>query len=223
MERRVFLGEAADAARAVGLDPAVAPGVGHLGAEQRAARAGAVVVADERAQVGVDEAVAVEDQHRIGVKPRAREPDRAGRAQRPWLDDRIDPKVGGGMLAQMRDHGLRLVAEPKHDPARTEAPQPVEQIVEIGALADRREQFWNITEDRAYPRAKAASENEDVKRRKAALNRRRSAGHATDCAAPTLAFATPISSTIRRRSLCLVMRSICVRVSQPNFCVTISR
>ena len=83
---RVFLDKSANMAALIEFNPPVAAGIVHFGAQYAADGFGGVVAVDERAQIGVGEAIAVHDQYWIAPQRATGKPDRASSAERRRLD-----------------------------------------------------------------------------------------------------------------------------------------
>ena len=218
MKRRVFLDKSVNVAALIELDAPVAARVINLGAQNSAGCIRRAVTVDKRAQVGVSEAIAIHDQHRIAPQLAAGKADRASRAERRGLDHSREFDLVDWLGIEAINDPLCLMAKPQHDPSCTKTLQPIEQIGEVGPSRYGRQYFWQIAEDRPNARAQSAREDENVERLQALSARRNRSAHATGCASDI-----SMSSTILRRNLWRVIRSMCCRVSQPNFCVTESR
>ena len=159
----------ANAALAVELDPAVTAGVVDFGAQQRGLCLGAPVVGDEGAEIGIGKTVAIHHQHRIGAQIRPGEADGAGGAERFRLGHRHHGEIviRGFVALEKIDHRLRPVSQSEHDPLGAEAPQPVQQIGQIGPAADRRQQLWRVAQSRLDASAKPAGDHQNIERREA--------------------------------------------------------
>src|SRR5712664_1433516 len=104
------------------------------------------MLSEKRSKIGVDETVAIHDQHGIGMKRRARKAQSARGAERGRLDHRFDDDTRLRVVQQKGDDGIRAVPEAEDDPARAEAPQPREENNEKWAVSDRRKQLRNFTQ-----------------------------------------------------------------------------
>ena len=107
--------------------------------------------------------------------------DRAGSAERRGLDHGLDLHSGNGMRLRIVDNCTRMDAEAEHDSASTEAVEPVQQMIEIGAAPDRRQQLWRIAENGANARSKPTGEHEHVNRIQTIASGRRDGAHAPYC------------------------------------------
>ena len=154
---------------------------------------------EQRAQIGIDETVAIQDQHGIGRERVPREANGARGSKRLGLDDRDYLQIGEIILGKEAAHRIGAIAETEDNATRAEPSHPSQQMIEIRPPRHGRENFRKIRYGRAKPRAEAAGQNQNISRMEAggvfAL------GH---YAAGT---AVPGSSRIRRRSLCRAMRS----------------
>ena len=116
----------------------------------------------KRTQICVDEAVAIEHQDRIGRQPPARKAHGPGGAERSWLDHSFNRQRIFRAPVEMIEDRLRPMTQREDDPARAEALQPLQQEIEIGSIADGRQELRHVPEHRPYPRSEAARQHETV-------------------------------------------------------------
>ncbi len=140
-------------------------------------------------QVNVGETVAIDNQDRVGAKLWARQTYGAGGAERPRLDNGLDRDRFRRALRKMLGDRFGAVTECQHHTARTEARQPVEQIVEIDATGDRREQLGRVAQDLPYARPEPAGKHQHINGIQTRL-----------CLARAHRWNVPVSAVIRRRA-----------------------
>src|SRR5580704_4226433 len=76
------------------------------------------------------------------------------------------------MPRKMIEDCFSAIAKRQHHTPRTKAGQPAQQMIEIGAPGDRREQLGRVAEHRAYACSETAGKHKDVNGVQATLCRR---------------------------------------------------
>jgi hypothetical protein len=108
------------------------------------------VVLKEIAQINFGETVAVKNQNRIGVQVWPRQTDGAASAKRLRFDDSLNLESGHAPR-EMLDDCLGAMAEREHHTRGPPLCQPIEQMIQIGAVRYGSEELGSIAKYRAYP------------------------------------------------------------------------
>ena len=112
--------------------------------------------------------------------------------------------IRGFVALEKIDHRLRPVSQAEHDALGAEAPQPVQQIGQIGPAADRRQQFRRVAQGRLDAGAKPAGDHQNIEGREAAARAQRQDESRDRQSTPTPPLARLANATIKTRGQCKV-------------------